>query len=38
MPDTTRVLWDSIVRAARRVDDFTLRAFNPVYPSPADRR
>lgn len=38
MPDTTRVLWDSIVRAARRFDDFTLQVFNPVYPSPADRR
>ena len=38
MPDTTRVLWDGLVRAARRFDAFTLRAFNPVYPSPANRR
>ena len=38
MPDTTRVLWDSLVRAARRFDALTLRTFNPVYPTPADRR
>ncbi len=38
MPETTRVLWDGFVRLVRRFDGFTLQAFNPVYPSPADRR
>ncbi len=38
MPDTTRVLWDEFVQLARRFDAYTLQAFNPVYPSPADRR
>ncbi|RZT85058.1 hypothetical protein EV383_1922 [Pseudonocardia sediminis] len=38
MPETTRVLWSGLARIARRIDAFTLTAFNPHYPSPADRR
>ena len=37
MPDTTRVLLSGLARLARRFDAFTLEAFNPRYPTPADR-
>ena len=34
MPHPGRVLWDGIVRAARRLDAFTLRTFDPVRRTP----
>lgn len=37
MSDTLRVLRSGLTRVARRIDDHTLAAFNPVYPTPADR-
>ena len=38
MPDTTRVLWDSLVRAARRFDALHAAGVQPGLPDPADRR
>ncbi|GAA1087757.1 hypothetical protein HDA37_004810 [Pseudonocardia antarctica] len=37
MSDTLRVLRSGLTRVARRIDDYTLAAFNPVYPTPAGR-
>lgn len=37
MSDTLRTLRSGLTRVARRVDDWTLAAFNPVYPTPAGR-
>ena len=34
MPHTGRVLWDGIVRAARRLYAFPLRTFYPVRRTP----
>jgi hypothetical protein len=30
--DRRRAVWATLVRAARRLDDWTLVAFNPHYP------
>lgn len=39
MPNTTTPrIADLLRQALRRLDDWTLVAFNPRYPSPADRR
>jgi hypothetical protein len=39
MPNTTTPrIADLLRQALRRLDDWTLVAFNPRYPSPADQR
>lgn len=37
MSSTFRVLRSGLTRIAHRIDAYTLQAFNPVYPTPADR-
>ncbi|OLL73018.1 hypothetical protein Ae168Ps1_1400c [Pseudonocardia sp. Ae168_Ps1] len=37
MSDTLRVLRSGLGTIARRIDAYTLQAFNPVYPTPAGR-
>ncbi|OLM01890.1 hypothetical protein Ae406Ps2_1890c [Pseudonocardia sp. Ae406_Ps2] len=37
MIDTLRVLRSGLTRVVRRIDDYTLAAFNPVYPNRAGR-
>jgi hypothetical protein len=37
MPDTTRRITAQLRRALRFLDAWTLTAFNPRYPTPADR-
>ncbi|MBP2369427.1 hypothetical protein JOF36_005123 [Pseudonocardia parietis] len=37
MSATFRTLRSGLGRIARRIDAYTLQAFNPVYPTPANR-